>query len=164
VTRLVECVPNFSEGRRPDVVDELAATVAATPDVYLLDRTSDTDHNRSVLTFAGPPEPVAAAITRRLTIPTIGIGSGAACDGQVLVLHDLLDIRPDSDFAPRFVKQFAHIGAAMRAGVEAYATEVRSRAYPASEHTYPIDADQLAAFEIAVEAGASGADNVLADW
>ena len=76
------------------------------------------------------PEPVAAAITRRLTIPTIGIGSGAATDGQVLVLHDLLDIRPDSDFQPRFVKQFAHIGAAMREGVEAYATEVRSRAYP----------------------------------
>jgi len=110
------------------------------------------------------PEPVAAAITRRLTIPTIGIGSGAACDGQVLVLHDLLDIRPDSDFAPRFVKQFAHVGAAMREGVEAYATEVRTRAYPAPEHTYPIDADQLAAFEIAVEAGAGGADNVLADW
>ncbi|HTS15642.1 MAG TPA: glutamate formimidoyltransferase [Candidatus Sulfotelmatobacter sp.] len=62
MTRLVECVPNFSEGRRPDVVDELAATVAATPDVYLLDRTSDADHNRSVLTFAGPPEPVAAAM------------------------------------------------------------------------------------------------------
>ncbi len=110
------------------------------------------------------PEPVAAAITRRLTIPTIGIGSGAACDGQVLVLHDLLDIHPDSDFAPRFVKQFAHVGAAMREGVEAYTGEVRSRAFPAAEHTFPIDAEQLAAFEIAVEAGASGADNVLADW
>jgi 3-methyl-2-oxobutanoate hydroxymethyltransferase len=51
----------------------------------------------------------------------------------------------------------------MRAGVEAYATEVRTRAYPAPEHTYPIADDQLAAFEIAVEAGAGG-DNVLADW
>ena len=88
----------------------------------------------------------------------------SSCEDPFLTKHDLLDIRPDSDFAPRFVKQFAHIGAAMREGVEAYAGEVRSRAYPAAEHTYPIDADQLAAFEIAVEAGASGADNVLADW
>ena len=87
------------------------------------------------------PEPVAAAITRRLTIPTIGIGSGAACDGQVLVLHDLLDIRPDADFLPKFVKQFAHVGAAMREGVTAYANEVRSRSYPAPEHTYAIDPD-----------------------
>ena len=109
------------------------------------------------------PEPVAAAISRRLTIPTIGIGSGAACDGQVLVLHDLLDIRPDADFLPKFVKQFAHVGAAMREGVSAYADEVRSRSYPAPEHTYAIDPDQLSAFEIAVEAGAGG-DNVLADW
>ena len=109
------------------------------------------------------PEPVAAAISRRLTIPTIGIGSGAECDGQVLVLHDLLDIRPDSDFLPKFVKQFAHIGEAMREGVSAYANEVRSRSYPAPEHTYAIDPDQLSAFEIAVEAGAGG-DNVLADW
>jgi 3-methyl-2-oxobutanoate hydroxymethyltransferase len=109
------------------------------------------------------PEPVAAAITRRLTIPTIGIGSGAATDGQVLVLHDLLDIRPDADFLPKFVKQFAHVGAAMRDGVTAYASEVRSRSYPAAEHTYAIDPDQLSAFEIAVEAGAGG-DNVLADW
>ena len=109
------------------------------------------------------PEPVAAAITRRLTILTIGIGSGAATDGQVLVLHDLLDIRPDADFLPKFVKQFAHIGAAMRDGVSAYADEVRSRSYPAPEHTYAIDPDQLSAFEIAVEAGAGG-DNVLADW
>jgi 3-methyl-2-oxobutanoate hydroxymethyltransferase len=81
----------------------------------------------------------------------------------VLVLHDLLDIRPDSDFLPKFVKQFAHIGEAMREGVSAYANEVRSRSYPAPEHTYAIDPDQLSAFEIAVEAGAGG-DNVLADW
>ena len=84
------------------------------------------------------PEPVAAAISRRLAIPTIGIGSGAATDGQVLVLHDLLDIHPDSGQLPRFIKQYAHIGAAMRDGVEAYASEVRARAFPAPEHTYPI--------------------------
>jgi len=68
VARLVECVPNFSEGRRPEVVDQLAAAVASTPDVYLLDRTSDADHNRSVLTFAGPPQPVAAAMEAAVAV------------------------------------------------------------------------------------------------
>jgi len=68
VARLVECVPNFSEGRRIEVVDQLAAAVASTPDVYLLDRTSDADHNRSVLTFAGPPEPVVAAMEAAVAV------------------------------------------------------------------------------------------------
>ena len=62
MAKLVECVPNFSEGRRTEVVDALAAAVAATPDVHLLDRTSDVDHNRSVLTFAGEAEAVAVAM------------------------------------------------------------------------------------------------------
>ena len=68
MARLVECVPNFSEGRRLEVVDQLAAAVASTPDVYLLDRTSDADHNRSVLTFAGPPEPVVAAMEAAVAV------------------------------------------------------------------------------------------------
>jgi 3-methyl-2-oxobutanoate hydroxymethyltransferase len=109
------------------------------------------------------PEPVAAAISRRLTIPTIGIGSGAGTDGQVLVLHDLLDMRSGDGFLPRFVKQFAHIGDAMREGVSAYAAEVRGRTYPAVEHTYPIASEELSAFETAIEAG-SAEDNVLSDW
>jgi glutamate formiminotransferase len=62
VARLVECVPNFSEGRRQDVVDELARIVASVPGVFLLDRTQDPDHNRSVLTFAGEPQPVTDAM------------------------------------------------------------------------------------------------------
>lgn len=60
-TGLVECVPNVSEGRRHDVIDRLAASVKAVPGVRLLDRTSDADHNRSVFTFAGAPDAVAAA-------------------------------------------------------------------------------------------------------
>jgi len=59
---LVECVPNFSEGRRPEVVDAISERVRTTHGVHLLDTTSDRDHNRSVLTFAGPPEAVAAAM------------------------------------------------------------------------------------------------------
>ncbi len=62
MTDLVECVPNFSEGRRPDVIDALVEAVQATPDVQLLDRTSDRDHNRSVLTFAGPAASVLRAM------------------------------------------------------------------------------------------------------
>ena len=66
--KLVECVPNFSEGRRVDVVDALSDVVADTPGVYLLDRTSDRDHNRSVLTFAGPAESVATAMEKAVGV------------------------------------------------------------------------------------------------
>ena len=62
MAKLVECVPNFSEGRRPEVVDALAERVRRTPGVHLLDRTSDRDHNRSVLTFAGSADAVTAAM------------------------------------------------------------------------------------------------------
>ena len=82
------------------------------------------------------PEPVAAAITDRLTIPVIGIGAGAGCDGQVLVYHDLLGLgtgRP-----PRFVKQYANLHDSAVAAVTTYANEVRSGAFPAAEHTYAI--------------------------
>lgn len=62
MAKLVECVPNFSEGRRTEIVDRIAGAVEQTPGVYLLDRTSDVDHNRSVLTFAGPADAVTAAM------------------------------------------------------------------------------------------------------
>jgi glutamate formiminotransferase len=68
VTKLVEVVPNFSEGRRLDVVDRLAAAVDETPDVYLLDRTSDASHNRSVLTFAGPPAAATTAMEAAVAV------------------------------------------------------------------------------------------------
>ena len=64
--RLVECVPNFSEGRRREVVDEIMDAIAAVPGVTLLDREMDPDHNRSVLTFAGEPEPVMEAAFRAI--------------------------------------------------------------------------------------------------
>ena len=62
--RLVECVPNFSEGRKPETIDALIAAIRSVPGVVLLDRQSDADHNRSVLTFIGPPEAVAEAAFR----------------------------------------------------------------------------------------------------
>lgn len=68
VAKLVESVPNFSEGRRPDVVDRLAAAVSGTPGVHLLDRTSDASHNRSVLTLAGEADAVAEALERAVAV------------------------------------------------------------------------------------------------
>src|SRR5690348_16347688 len=64
MNRIVECVPNFSEGRRRDVVEALAAAVTSVADVYLLDQEMDRDHNRSVITIAGPPEVIAEAAFR----------------------------------------------------------------------------------------------------
>jgi glutamate formiminotransferase len=68
VSHLVECVPNFSEGRRTDVVDALAEQVRSTPGAQLLDRSADRDHNRSVLTFAGPPDAVSAAMEAAVAV------------------------------------------------------------------------------------------------
>jgi 3-methyl-2-oxobutanoate hydroxymethyltransferase len=108
------------------------------------------------------PAPVAAIITDRLGIPTIGIGSGPGTSGQVLVLHDLLGIS-DGSPQPRFVKHYADIGQAMADAVAAYAQDVRTHGYPAAEHTYSIPDDELEAFETAIGAG-SIEDNTLADW
>lgn len=78
-------------------------------------------------------EPLARRITQEVACPTIGIGGSAACDGQILVLEDMLGL---SDRVPRFVKKFADIGPAIGAAVEAYAEEVRARTFPGPEHVY----------------------------
>ena len=114
------------------------------------------------LVLEAVPAPVAITISGRLTIPTIGIGSGPGTDGQVLVLHDMLGIPGDGP-EPRFVKRYAEIGELMGAAVAAYATEVRSHLYPAEEHTYTIPPEELEAFQNAVDAG-SIEENTLADW
>jgi 3-methyl-2-oxobutanoate hydroxymethyltransferase len=114
------------------------------------------------LVLEAVPAPVATTISRRLTIPTIGIGSGPGTDGQVLVLHDMLGIPGDGP-EPRFVKRYAEIGELMGAAVATYATEVRSHVYPAEEHTYTIPLEELEAFQNAVDAG-SIEENTLADW
>jgi 3-methyl-2-oxobutanoate hydroxymethyltransferase len=114
------------------------------------------------LVLEAVPAPVATTISRRLAIPTIGIGSGPGTDGQVLVLHDMLGI-PGYGREPRFVKRYAEIGELMGAAVAAYATEVRNHVYPAEEHTYTIPPEELEAFQNAVDAG-SIEENTLADW
>jgi 3-methyl-2-oxobutanoate hydroxymethyltransferase len=91
------------------------------------------------------PTAVAARITKALAIPTIGIGAGAGCDGQVLVWHDLLGLY--EGHAPRFVKQYADLAPAIRRALETYATEVRSGAFPEEQHTYAMPEEELALFE-----------------
>ena len=90
------------------------------------------------------PAPVAAKITRELRIPTIGIGAGPECDGQVLVYHDLLGLT--EGHIPRFVKRYANLSREIRDALEAYASEVRSGAFPGEEHTYAMSEAELDAF------------------
>ena len=81
------------------------------------------------------PEGLATRITQGLTIPTIGIGAGVGCDGQVLVVDDMLGLF--TDFRPKFVKRYAELGKAADEAIAAYAAEVRARTFPAAEHSFP---------------------------
>jgi 3-methyl-2-oxobutanoate hydroxymethyltransferase len=78
-------------------------------------------------------EPLAAKITKEIPIPTIGIGASPACDGQILVMEDMLGLSPR---VPKFVKEFGKVGAAIEGAIRMYAEEVRARSFPAPENTY----------------------------
>jgi 3-methyl-2-oxobutanoate hydroxymethyltransferase len=91
------------------------------------------------------PAPVAARVTEALEVPTIGIGAGAACDGQVLVWHDLLGLYEGK--APRFVKRYADLAGEARRAIESYVHDVRESRFPEERHTYSIPDDELEAFE-----------------
>jgi 3-methyl-2-oxobutanoate hydroxymethyltransferase len=81
------------------------------------------------------PEGLAGRITKALEIPTIGIGAGVDCDGQVLVVDDMLGLF--TEFRPKFVKRYAELGKAADEAIAAYAAEVRARSFPAAEHSFP---------------------------
>jgi 3-methyl-2-oxobutanoate hydroxymethyltransferase len=81
------------------------------------------------------PMGLAGKITAALSIPTIGIGAGRDCDGQVLVIDDMLGLF--TDFRPKFVKRFAELGKVAEEAIAAYAAEVRSGAFPGEEHSFP---------------------------
>jgi 3-methyl-2-oxobutanoate hydroxymethyltransferase len=95
------------------------------------------------------PATVAARITEVLRVPTIGIGAGAACSGQVLVWHDLLGLLPGP--TPRFVKQYANLAATIRAALDAYVSDVRERRFPDDRHTYGMPDAEREQFETAAE-------------
>jgi 3-methyl-2-oxobutanoate hydroxymethyltransferase len=107
------------------------------------------------LVLEAVPAPVARRITDTLVIPTIGIGAGADCDGQVLVYHDLLGLYEGQ--SPRFVKQYADLAAEIRGALEAYAADVRSGAFPEEQHTYSMPEEELAEFEAELAPGAAPA-------
>jgi 3-methyl-2-oxobutanoate hydroxymethyltransferase len=90
------------------------------------------------------PAAVAAEITRRLTVPTIGIGAGPDCDGQVLVYHDLLGLT--EGHLPRFVKRYASLSLEIREALEAYVHDVRTGSFPEPQHTYGIPEEELELF------------------
>jgi 3-methyl-2-oxobutanoate hydroxymethyltransferase len=91
------------------------------------------------------PAAVAKRITELLTIPTIGIGAGVDCDGQVLVYHDLLGLYEGP--SPRFVKQYADLAGETRRALEAYVADVRSSAFPEERHTYSMPEEERALFD-----------------
>jgi 3-methyl-2-oxobutanoate hydroxymethyltransferase len=90
------------------------------------------------------PAPVAAEITERLEVPTIGIGAGPACDGQVLVYHDLLGM--SEGHLPRFVKRYANLSREIRDALEHYVHDVREGVFPEEQHTYEMPDEELARF------------------
>jgi 3-methyl-2-oxobutanoate hydroxymethyltransferase len=77
---------------------------------------------------------LSGRISTSLTIPTIGIGAGPGCDGQVLVLHDMLGL--NEGFTPKFLKHYAHLADGVRSAVEAYGEDVRAGQYPDAEHSF----------------------------
>ena len=91
----------------------------------------------SMVVLEGIPARLAEIITNNLTIPTIGIGAGAGCDGQVLVYQDMLGMFPN--LKPKFVKVFAQAGALMKKGFSEYIKEVKGGSFPSDEHTYTIE-------------------------
>lgn len=101
------------------------------------------------------PAPVAAAVTARLRIPTIGIGAGPDCDGQVLVFHDLLGL---SDFHPRFAKVYADLARVASEAVSAYAREVREGSFPAPEHGFSIRPEEWERWQALLRTGSAADD------
>ena len=106
------------------------------------------------LVLEAVPPPVATHITKTLRIPTIGIGAGVSCDGQVLVWHDLLGLT--DGHVPRFVKQYADIGGAVLTALRAYVADVRESRFPEKQHTYAMADEQVELFEAELTSGGLG--------
>jgi 3-methyl-2-oxobutanoate hydroxymethyltransferase len=111
-----------TQGRRQEEWAAIEADAAAV-----------TEAGAFAVVLEGMAELLAAKITRAIQIPTIGIGASAECDGQILVLEDMLGLSPA---VPKFVKKFAELGAAIEDAVKDYATEVRARQFPSKDHVY----------------------------
>ncbi len=111
------------QGRTPEAAERLVADALALQDA-----------GATMLVLEMVPAALAAQLTEQLSIPTIGIGAGSACSGQVLVLHDMLDVFPGRK--PRFVRNFMAGAGSVRGAVEAYRDAVKARVFPGTEHSY----------------------------
>lgn len=104
------------------------------------------------------PTEVAAVVTATVSIPTIGIGAGPACDGQVLVFHDVLGLF--DRFHPKFVKQYAALGKSAQAALTRYVDEVKGNSFPGPEHTFAMDAEALTRFRELIAQAERGTDRL----
>jgi 3-methyl-2-oxobutanoate hydroxymethyltransferase len=111
------------QGRDPAAADRLLA-----------DATALEEAGACAIVLELLPAELASRISKALTIPTIGIGAGPGCDGQVLVLHDMLGL--NDQFNPKFLKRFGELGDAVRTAVRSFAGEVRDGRYPGAEHSF----------------------------
>lgn len=112
------------------------------------------DAGASAVILEAVPAEVAEAITQHLTVPTIGIGAGKGCSGQVLVQVDMSGNFPPGRFLPKFVKKFGDVWGEATRAIGQYRDEVKSGAYPAKEHTYPMPAQEFAEFQRLIKIGA----------
>lgn len=111
------------QGKQPDAADRLVEDARALEQAGVF-----------AMVLELMPGAVAAAASRAVSVPTIGIGAGPECDGQVLVLHDMLGL--NEGFAPKFLKRYAELGQAVREAVGRFGEEVRGGGYPGPEHTH----------------------------
>jgi len=102
-----------------------------------------------MLEFEAVPAKIAAVISKQLEIPTIGIGAGVGCDGQILLCHDLLGVF--TDFKPKFTKRFANLTEVAVKGITQYINEVKAGTFPDDDHSYGVDEKELEKFVSLVE-------------
>ena len=122
-------------GLTPQAVHQLGGfKVQRDADQLLADAAAVEQAGAFAVVVESVPADLGAKITAAVNVPTIGIGAGAGCDGQVLVFHDLLGLFPD--FRPKFVKRYADLGGAVKSAVESYCREVRDGSFPAAEHSF----------------------------
>ena len=123
---------------------------------FLQDARAVQDAGAFAVVLEAVPAEVAALVTSKLSIPTIGIGAGNGCSGQVLVQVDMSGNFPPGRFLPKFVKKFGDAWGEASRAVESYRNEVKAGAYPAKEHTYPMPREDFEEFERVVAAEGRG--------
>ncbi|WP_417318073.1 3-methyl-2-oxobutanoate hydroxymethyltransferase [Emcibacter sp.] len=131
-------------GLKPQAVNVMGGYVAQgrTEDSWgpiLEDARAVQEAGAFAVVLEGVTEPLAQKITEELDIPTIGIGAGKYCDGQILVTEDMLGLFPGN---PKFVKRYAEMGKMIDEAIQQYAEEVKSRAFPGTEHTYAMKTEK----------------------